>query len=328
MTPIRLILISKSPDLIGLQGGLTEVPKVPHSQLSSTFSLTSCPQYSTSPKLASYLDDNQGTLNKQTRRLLLLYTTFFLCIPVSSIWKKKQEYNKSAMALCGGTESRNALLAQLASLMGPLPPPPVSKPQAIISPMQPVNAPPVDVIQDKLAPVATTALVDHTPMEPMPMTVIVQDLDPSPALDLPTFNMLPDIPSSMSMSMSTVALSCTPSPSLPGPLDPPPPLTPTTSPDHPTSISDAAMLADPTTPTHQVLNASEPGPDHLPADSPLTGHTSLDCPSVQNVDHLGESGLQWHVYWLDWHIKLIEHTSKDSGFPIYPPIPCNWCHVA
>ncbi|KAI6002566.1 hypothetical protein F5J12DRAFT_893960 [Pisolithus orientalis] len=195
------------------------------------------------------------------------------------------------------------LLAQLASLMGLLPPTPIPEPQA-------------------LAPAATTALVDHTPAEPTPVTIIIQELDPSPTLDLPTFNMLPDIP----LSTSTIMPSHTPSPLLPNPLDPPSPLMPTVSPDCLASVPDAATLADPTTPTHQALNAFEPGPDHLPADSPLTGHMSLNCPS--NADHLGESGLQWHMYHLDWHIELVKHTSKDGGFPIYLPVPCNQCHIA
>ncbi|KAI6000219.1 hypothetical protein F5J12DRAFT_894980 [Pisolithus orientalis] len=177
----------------------------------------------------------------------------------------------------GDTESRNALLVCLGFLMGPLPAPLAPKSQAISSPALPVNTPPIDVSQDKLAPTTTTALVDHTPAEPMPVTVVIQGLDPSPALDLPTFDMLPDAPSST--SMSTVMPSHTPSPLLLGPLDPPSPLTPTVLPNCPASVPDAATPADPTMPTCQALDTSEPGLDRLPADSPLTGHMSLDHPS-------------------------------------------------
>ncbi|KAI6140540.1 hypothetical protein BKA82DRAFT_23763 [Pisolithus tinctorius] len=178
----------------------------------------------------------------------------------------------------GDTESRNVLLACLGSLMGPSLAPPAPEPQAVSSPVLPVNTLPVDIIQDKPAPTTTATLVDHTPTEPMPVTVVTQELDPSPALNLPTFNMLPDTPSSMSTSTSTVTLSHTPSPSLLGPLDPPSPLTPTISPDCLVSVPDAATPVDPTTPTCQALDASKPGLDHLPANSPLTGHMSLNCP--------------------------------------------------
>ncbi|KAI6154767.1 hypothetical protein BKA82DRAFT_23268 [Pisolithus tinctorius] len=183
------------------------------------------------------------------------------------------------------------LLAHLGSLMGPSPAPTAPEPQAASSPALPVNTPPTDIVQDEPAPTTTTALVNHTPAEPSPATVIVQELDTSPTLDLPTFDMLPDAPSSTSTSMSTITLSCTPSPSLPGHSDPPSPLMPTVSPDHPASVPDAATPAAPTMPTCQTLNISESGLEHLPANSPLTGHASLDCPS--NADHLGESGLQW-----------------------------------
>ncbi|KAI6145452.1 hypothetical protein BKA82DRAFT_21320 [Pisolithus tinctorius] len=182
--------------------------------------------------------------------------------------------------LQGDTESRNVLLACLGSLMGPLLAPPAPEPQVVSSPVLPVNTLPVDVVQDKLAPATTTALVNHTPAEPTPVTIVIQEPDPSPALDLPTFNTLLDTPSSTSMSTSTIAPSHMPSPLLPGPLDPPSPLTPTVSPNHLVSVPDTAAPADPTTPTHQALNASKPGLDHLPANSPLTGHVSLDHPST------------------------------------------------
>ncbi|KAI6154192.1 hypothetical protein BKA82DRAFT_24244 [Pisolithus tinctorius] len=191
----------------------------------------------------------------------------------------------------GDTESRNVLLAHLGSLMGPLLALMAPEPQAISSPALPVNTPPADIVQDELAPATTAALVDHNPAEPSPVTIIVQEPDASPTLDLPTFNMLPDTPSSMSTSTSTIVPSHTPSPLLPGHLDPPSPLMPTILPNSPVSAPDAAMPAYPTTPTCQTLNTSESGLDRLPADSPLTGHTSLDCPS--NADHLRESGLQW-----------------------------------
>ncbi|KIO06802.1 hypothetical protein M404DRAFT_24486 [Pisolithus tinctorius Marx 270] len=164
------------------------------------------------------------------------------------------------------------------SLQGPSPTPMAPEPQAASSPALLVNAPPTDVVQDELAPATATALVDHIPAEPSPATVVVQELDASPTLDLPTFDMLPDTPSSTSTSMSTVAPSCMPSPSLPGHLDPPSPLMPTVLPDRPVSAPDTAAPADPTMPTHQTLNASMSGLDHLPADSPLTGHASLDHP--------------------------------------------------
>ncbi|KIO07104.1 hypothetical protein M404DRAFT_24192 [Pisolithus tinctorius Marx 270] len=248
-------------------------------------------------------------------------------------------------SLQGDTESRNALLVHLGSLMGPSPAPTAPEPQAASSPALLVDAPPADIVQDELAPTTTAALVDHTPTEPSPATVVVQELDASPTLDLPTFNTLPDAPSSTSTSMSTIAPSRTPSPSLLGHLDPPSPLTPTVSPNHPVSAPDAAVPVDPTTPTCQTLNASASGLDRLPANSPLTGHMSLDHPlvslnflrsspsqsrlfEIQNADCLGESGLQWRVYHPNWHIELIECTSKDGGFPIYPPVPCDRCHVA
>ncbi|KAI6139179.1 hypothetical protein BKA82DRAFT_4365161 [Pisolithus tinctorius] len=220
----------------------------------------------------------------------------------------------------GDTELRNMLLACLGSLMGPLPAPMAPKPQAVSSPALPVDAPLADVVQDEPAPATTAALVDHTPAEPMPATVVIQELDPSPTLDLPTFDTLPDAPSSTSTSTSTIVPSRTPSPSLPGHLDPPSPLMPTVSPDHPASVPDAA------TPTCQTLNISKSGLECLPANSPLTGHMSLDRPP--NADHLGESSLQWRVYCPDWHIELIEHTLKDGSFPIYPPVPCDRCCIA
>ncbi|KAI6153041.1 hypothetical protein BKA82DRAFT_28945 [Pisolithus tinctorius] len=226
----------------------------------------------------------------------------------------------------GDTESRNMLLAHLGSLMGPSPAPTAPEPQAASSPALPVDAPPTDVVQDKPAPATTAALVDHTLAEPSSATIVVQELDASPTLDLPTFNTLPDAPLSTSTSTSTVAPSRTPSPSLPGHLDPPSPLTPTVSPNRPVSVPDAAAPADPTMPTCQTLNISESGLDCLPADSPLTGHTSLD--RLSNADRLGESGLQWQVYRPDWHIELVEHTLKDGSFPIYLPVPCDHCHVA
>ncbi|KAI6154732.1 hypothetical protein BKA82DRAFT_23344 [Pisolithus tinctorius] len=177
----------------------------------------------------------------------------------------------------GDTESRNVLLACLGSLMGLSPPLPASQPQAVVFPVQPVNTPPVDVVQDEPAPTTTTALGGHTPAEPTPVAVVIQELNPGPALDLPTFDMLPDALASMSTSTSTVTLSHTPSPSLLGPLDPPSPLTPTISPNCLASVPDIAMPADPI-PTCQALDTSEPGLDHLPADSPLTGHMSLNHP--------------------------------------------------
>ncbi|KAI6140762.1 hypothetical protein BKA82DRAFT_4363098 [Pisolithus tinctorius] len=183
-------------------------------------------------------------------------------------------------SLQGDTESRNALLVHLGSLMGPSPAPTAPEPQAASSPALLVDAPPADIVQDELAPTTTAALVDHTPTEPSPATVVVQELDASPTLDLPTFNTLPDAPSSTSTSMSTIAPSRTPSPSLLGHLDPPSPLTPTVSPNHPVSAPDAAVPVDPTTPTCQTLNASASGLDRLPANSPLTGHMSLDHPLV------------------------------------------------
>ncbi|KAI6139686.1 hypothetical protein BKA82DRAFT_24342 [Pisolithus tinctorius] len=178
----------------------------------------------------------------------------------------------------GDTESRNVLLACLGSLMGPSLAPTAPEPQATSSPALLVNAPPTDIVQDELAPATTAALVNRTPTEPSPVTVIVQELDASPTLDLPTFDMLPDAPLSTSTSTSTVAPSHMPSPSLPGHLDPPSPLTPTISPDHPVSAPDAATPADPTMPTCQTLNASVSGLDCLPANSPLTGHVSLNRP--------------------------------------------------
>ncbi|KAI6140761.1 hypothetical protein BKA82DRAFT_24196 [Pisolithus tinctorius] len=179
--------------------------------------------------------------------------------------------------LQGDTESRNALLVHLGLVMGPSLAPMAPEPQVVSSPALPVNAPLADIVQDKLAPVTTAALVDHTPAEPTPVTVVVQEPDPSPTLNLPTFNMLPDAPLSMSTSTSTIALSHTPSPSLPGHLDPPSPLMPTVSPDHPASVPDAATPAAPTMPTHQTLNISESGLECLPADSPLTGdHWNLE----------------------------------------------------
>ncbi|KAI6148779.1 hypothetical protein BKA82DRAFT_18586 [Pisolithus tinctorius] len=158
--------------------------------------------------------------------------------------------------LQGDTESRNALLVCLGSLMGPSLAPPAPEPQAVSSPALPVDALPIDIIQDELAPATTTTLVDHTPAEPMPATIVAQELDPSPALNLPTFNMLLDTSSSTSTSMSTIAPSRTPSPLL----------------------LDTAMPVDPTMPTCQALDASKPGLDHLPANSPLTGHMSLNHP--------------------------------------------------
>ncbi|KAI6139936.1 hypothetical protein BKA82DRAFT_25266 [Pisolithus tinctorius] len=180
----------------------------------------------------------------------------------------------------GDTESRNTLLERLGSLMGPSLAPTAPEPQAAPSPVLPVNAPPADVVQDKPAPATTTALVDHTLADPSPATIIIQELDTSPTLDLPTFDTLPDAPLSTSTSTSTVAPSRMPSPSLPGHLDPPSPLMPTILPDRLVSVPDAAAPADPTMPTRQTLNVSESGLDHLPADSPLTGHTSLDRPST------------------------------------------------
>ncbi|KIO00403.1 hypothetical protein M404DRAFT_29552 [Pisolithus tinctorius Marx 270] len=180
----------------------------------------------------------------------------------------------------GDTESRNVLLAHLGSLMGPSLAPTAPEPQAASSPALPVDAPPADVVQDEPAPATTTAPVDHTLAEPTPATTVVQELDPSPTLDLPTFDTLPDALSSTSTSTSTIAPSRTPSPSLPGPLDPPSPLTPTVSPDRPVSVPDAATPADPTMPTRQTLDVSESGLECLPANSPLTGHVSLDRPST------------------------------------------------
>ncbi|KAI6033057.1 hypothetical protein F5J12DRAFT_887936 [Pisolithus orientalis] len=145
-------------------------------------------------------------------------------------------------------------LAQLASLMGPSLAPTAPKPQAVSSPALPVDDTPTDDIHNETVPAANAAPVDNNPVEPAPVTIIVQDPDPNPALNLPTFNTLPDVPSSM--FMSTVALSCTPSPLL----------------------TNAAAPADPTTPTCQTLDTSEPGPDCLLADSPLTGHASLNQP--------------------------------------------------
>ncbi|KAI6150355.1 hypothetical protein BKA82DRAFT_24712 [Pisolithus tinctorius] len=180
----------------------------------------------------------------------------------------------------GDTESRNTLLAHLGSLMGPSLAPTAPEPQAASSPALPVDAPPTDVVQDEPAPATTTTLVDHTLAEPTPATAVVQEPDPSPTLDLPTFDTLPDALSSTSTSTSTIAPSRMPSPSLLGPLDPPSPLTPTISPDRPVSVPDAATPADPTTPTCQTLDISESGLECLPADSPLTGHMSLDRPST------------------------------------------------
>ncbi|KAI6144025.1 hypothetical protein BKA82DRAFT_33694 [Pisolithus tinctorius] len=180
----------------------------------------------------------------------------------------------------GDTESRNALrsIDTTLSLQGPSLAPTAPDPQAVSSPAVPVDAPPIDIVQDELAPISTTTLVDHTPAEPMPATIVTQELDSSPALDLPTFDTLPDTPSSMSTSTSTIVPSHTPSPSLPGPLDPPSPLTPTISPNCLVSVPDTATPADPIMPTCQTPNTSESGLDHLPADSPLTGHMSLDFP--------------------------------------------------
>ncbi|KIN96991.1 hypothetical protein M404DRAFT_32720 [Pisolithus tinctorius Marx 270] len=208
----------------------------------------------------------------------------------------------------GDTELRNTLLARLGSLMvhglflfldgrsidttpslqGPSPAPTAPEPQAASSPVLPVDAPPADVVQDELAPATTAALVDHTLAEPSSATVVIQELDASPTLDLPTFNMLPDTPSST--STSTVVPSRTPSPSLLGHLDPPSPLMPTVSPDHPVSVPDAAAPADPTTPTCQTLNVSESGLDCLPANSPLTGHASLDHPSTISGSPVSNGG--------------------------------------
>ncbi|KAI6143600.1 hypothetical protein BKA82DRAFT_26206 [Pisolithus tinctorius] len=174
----------------------------------------------------------------------------------------------------GDTKLRNMLLA---SLMGPLLAPGVSKPQIIISPVLPDNNPPIGHdIHNETVPAANAALVDNNPTEPTPGTNVIQEPVPNPALDLPSFNTLPDVP--LSTSTSTVTPSCTLSPSLPSSLYPPSPLMPTVSPNQPTTVQDAPMPADPTTPPHQTLDISEPGPDCLPADSPLTGHTSLDCP--------------------------------------------------
>ncbi|KAI6152499.1 hypothetical protein BKA82DRAFT_29552 [Pisolithus tinctorius] len=159
----------------------------------------------------------------------------------------------------GDTESRNALLAHLGSLMGPSLAPTAPEPQAASSPALPVDAPPADV--------------------PTPATTVVQELDPSPTLDLPTFDTLPDALSSTSTSTSTIAPSRTPSPSLPT-LPP----------------------ADPTMPTRQTLDVSESGLECLPANSPLTGHVSLDRPS--STVPIGTSS-----------------SSNDGGFPIYPPSP-------
>ncbi|KAI6139096.1 hypothetical protein BKA82DRAFT_24584 [Pisolithus tinctorius] len=182
----------------------------------------------------------------------------------------------------GDAESRNVLRSTdtTPSPQGPSLAPTAPKPQAISSPALLVNAPLADIVQDEPAPMPTTALVDHTPAEPAPATIVVQEPDPSPTLDLPTFDTLPDAPLSTSTSMSTVAPSRTPSPSLPGHLDPPSPLTPTVSPDCPASVPDTAMPAAPTMPTCQTLNISESGLERLPADSPLTGHMSLDRPST------------------------------------------------
>ncbi|KIO11751.1 hypothetical protein M404DRAFT_20375 [Pisolithus tinctorius Marx 270] len=180
----------------------------------------------------------------------------------------------------GDTESRNVLLAHLGSLMGPSLAPMAPEPQATSSPALPVDAPPADIVQDEPAPATTAAPVDHTLAEPTPATAVVQEPDPSPTLDLPTFDTLPDALSSTSTSTSTIAPSRTPSPLPPGPLDPPSPLTPTVSPDRLVSVPDTAAPADPTTPTRQTLNVSESGLECLPADSPLTGHASLDHPST------------------------------------------------
>ncbi|KAI6148797.1 hypothetical protein BKA82DRAFT_22518 [Pisolithus tinctorius] len=190
----------------------------------------------------------------------------------------------------GDTESRNALLVRLGSLMGPLPAPMAPEPQAASSPALLVDAPPADVVQDEPAPATTAALVDHTLAEPSSATVVVQELDASPTLDLPTFDTLPDTPSSTSTSTSTVAPSRMPSPSLPGHLDPPSPLMPTISPDRPVSVPDAAAPADPTMPTRQTLNVSESGLDRLPANSPLTGHASLDRPSTVSGSPVSNGG--------------------------------------
>ncbi|KAI6140980.1 hypothetical protein BKA82DRAFT_4362503 [Pisolithus tinctorius] len=128
---------------------------------------------------------------------------------------------------------------------------------------------------------------------------------PAPLSTFPPSNMLPDTPSSTSTS-TVVAFLGTPSPSLLGHLDPPSPLMPTVSPDHPVSVPDAAAPADPTTPTCQTLNVSESGLDCLPANSPLTGHASLD--HLRSPVSNGGSTVP------DWHIELVERTSKDGGF--------------
>ncbi|KAI6141467.1 hypothetical protein BKA82DRAFT_4362178 [Pisolithus tinctorius] len=51
-------------------------------------------------------------------------------------------------SLQGDTESRNALLVCLGSLMGPLLAPMAPKPQAISSPALPVDALPIEIVQD------------------------------------------------------------------------------------------------------------------------------------------------------------------------------------
>ncbi|KAI6137806.1 hypothetical protein BKA82DRAFT_22265, partial [Pisolithus tinctorius] len=72
----------------------------------------------------------------------------------------------------GDTESRNALLAHLGSLMGPSPAPTVPEPQAASPPVLPVDAPPADAVQDEPVPATTTAPVDHTLAEPTPATTV------------------------------------------------------------------------------------------------------------------------------------------------------------
>ncbi|KIN95185.1 hypothetical protein M404DRAFT_34380 [Pisolithus tinctorius Marx 270] len=153
----------------------------------------------------------------------------------------------------GDTELRNVLLVCLGLLTGPLLTPTAPEPQAASSPVLLVNAPPTDIVQDKPAPATAAALVNHIPAEPSPATIVVQELDASPTLDLPTFDMLPDTPSSTSTSTSTVA------------------------PSH------AAAPAAPTMPTHQTLNVSESGLECLPADSLLTGHMSLIALQTQTM---------------------------------------------